>query len=252
MGRVDAIIEARMGSTRLPGKVLLPIVGKPVIELLIERLKIAKKINNIILATTTKPEDDVIEKFCRENNIKCFRGFSEDVLGRVYCAAKRYNSDIVVEVTGDCPLLDPWLIDECIHIFLKSDYDYLSNFIEQTYPPGIDVQIFKFRVLGEIEHLAKDERFREHVTLYILKHPEKYKLYNVTAPAELCCSDWHLELDEHKDYELIKKIYENLYPKNPKFSTMDVINLLKANPDWLKINADVKRVWEKVREKDVV
>ena len=240
-----------MGSTRLPCKTLLPIVGKPAIQLLIERLRIATKIDAIILATTTNSEDDVIESFCKKNQVICFRGSSSDVLGRVYHAAKQYKTDVVVEVTGDCPLLDPWLIDKCIDMFLKSDYDYLSNFIEQSYPPGIDVQIFSFRVLEEINKLAKSEKFREHVTLYILKHPEKYKMHNVTAPPEVCYPNWHIELDEQRDYELIKRIYESLYFDNSSFTTMDIINLLKANPDWLKINADVNREWEKVREEAI-
>lgn len=251
MRRVNAIVEVRMGSRRLPGKTLLPVIGKPLIALLIERLRIAKRIDKIILATTTNSEDDVLEDFCRENKIECFGGSSEDVLGRVYCAAEKYNTDIVVEVTGDCPLLDPWLIDECIDMFLKSDYDYLSNFIKQSYPPGIDVQIFTFRVLEEINRLAKDKRFREHVTLYILKHPEKYNSHNITAPPEMHYPDWHLEIDEHKDYELIKKIYESLYPKNPEFTTMEIINLLRTNPDWIETNKDVKRNWEKVREESI-
>ena len=123
MSRVNAIIEARMGSTRLSGKTLFPIVGKSVLALLIERLSFAREINDIIVAIPTKPEDDMIEKFCVQNKIKCFRGPSEDVLGRVYQAAKKYDTDIIVEVTGDCPLLDPWLIDECIRIFANSDYD---------------------------------------------------------------------------------------------------------------------------------
>jgi len=249
--KINAIVEARMGSTRLPGKTMLSIVGKPSIELLIERLRLAHKIDTIILATTTNSEDDVIESFCKKNQVICFRGSSSDVLGRVYHAAKQYKTDVVVEVTGDCPLLDPWLIDKCIDMFLKSDYDYLSNFIEQSYPPGIDVQIFSFRVLEEINKLAKSEKFREHVTLYILKHPEKYKMHNVTAPPEVCYPNWHIELDEQRDYELIKRIYESLYFDNSRFTTMDIINLLKANPDWLKINADVNREWEKVREEAI-
>ena len=252
MRKVNAIIEARMGSIRLPGKTMLPIVGKPSIELLIERLRLARKINTIILATTINPEDDVIESFCIRNQVVCFRGYSSDVLGRVYNAAKKYETDVVVEVTGDCPLLDPRLIDDCIDLFAKSDYDYLSNFIEQSYPAGIDVQIFSFSALEEINRLAKAEKFREHVTLYILKHPEKYRMHNITAPPELYYPDWHLELDEQNDYELIKKIYENIYYRNQAFTTTDVINLLKANPDWIKINADIDRVWEKVRKEEIV
>ena len=252
MRKVNAIIEARMGSARLPGKTMLPIAGKPSIELLIERLRIARKIDTIILATTTNSEDDAIESFCIKNQVVCFRGYSSDVLGRVCNAAKKYETDVVVEVTGDCPLLDPWLIDECIDMFLKSDYDYLSNFLVQSYPPGIDVQIFSFSVLEEINRMAKAEKFREHVTLFILKHPEKYRMHNITAPPELCYPDWHLELDEQNDYELIKKIYENIYYKNRAFTTVDVINLLKANPDWLKINANIKREWERIREEEIV
>lgn len=246
MVKVDAIIEARMGSARLPGKTMFNIVGKPVIGLLLERLRYASKINNIIVATTTKSEDDTVEDFCRQTNTLCFRGSSEDVLGRVYNAAKKYHTDVVVEVTADCPLLDPWLIDECIEIFLDSDCDYLSNFITQSYPPGIDVQIFSFKVLEEINHLAKEEIYREHVSFYIQRHPEKYKLKNVKAPPGLTYPDWHLELDEEKDYTLIKKIYENLYPINSKFTTKDIIRLLKNNPNWLQINKDVKRIWESV------
>jgi len=251
MKRVNAIVEARMGSTRLPGKTLLDIAGKPAIQVLIERLQIAKRIDTIILATTTNREDDAIEKFCREHNIVCFRGSSEDVLDRVYRAAKEYNTDIVIEVTGDCPLLDPWLIDDCIDLFLKSDYDYLSNFIEQSYPPGIDVQIFTFAILEQMHREAKEQKFREHVTLYILKNPTLFRMHNVFAPPELYYPNWHLELDEHADYELIKAICENLYDKNPAFTTRDIVNLLKKHPEWLKINKEVQRTWEQARQEDI-
>ena len=246
--KVNAIVEARMGSTRLPGKTLMPLAGQPAIKLLLERLSRAHGIDTIVLATTTNPEDDVLEEFCRDNQVVCFRGSSEDVLGRVHAAAKKYATDVVVEVTGDCPLLDPVLIDECIELFLKSDYDYLSNFLVQSYPPGIDVQIFTFDALEEMHLSAKDPKFREHVTLYIVKHPEKFKMHNITAPPELHYPDWHLELDEPKDYELIKKVYEALYFKDPAFGASDIISLLKENPEWLEINKDVARVWEKARE----
>ena len=249
-GKVNAIVEARMGATRLPGKTLMPIAGRPVLALLLERLRRSRMIDEVIVAAPVNPEDDVIEQFCKYRDIKCFRGSSEDVLARVYNAAKEYDTDIVVEVTGDCPLLDPWLIDECIKIFKGSDCDYLSNFIEQSYPPGIDVQIFTFRALEEMHKIAKDERFREHVSLFILKNPDRYKMKNVTAPEEYRYPDWHLELDEQKDYELIKKIYETLYPGKPAFTTREVIKLLKDNPDWLEINKDIQRTWEKVREED--
>ena len=248
MAIVNAIVEVRMGSKRLPGKTMMPILGRPSIDLLLERLGYAKKIDNIIVATTIRPEDDVIEKFCLDKGFKCFRGSSEDVLSRVYEAAKKYKTDVIVDVTGDCPLLDPWLIDECVELFLKSDYDYLSNFIEQSYPPGIDVQIFTFKTLKEMDRAAKAQKFREHVTLYILKNPDKYKIFNVRSPREYFYPEWHLELDEEKDYRLIKMIYGALYPGNPRFTTPDIINLLKNNSSWLNINKDVKRTWEEARK----
>lgn len=252
MKKVNAIVEARMGSTRLPGKTLLPIAGQPAIKMLIERLRMSERIDTIILATTVNPEDDAIEQFCSKNQVVCFRGSSDDVLGRVYTAAKLHGTEVVVEVTGDCPLLDPWLIDECIDIFLKSDFDYLSNFLVQSYPPGIDVQIFTYGALERMHLMARDPKFREHVTLYILKHPEEFKMHNISAPPELYYPDWHLELDEPKDYELIKKIYEALYPDNSSFTTLAIIALLKAHPEWLEINRDVERVWEKVREEKIL
>jgi len=240
-----------MGSSRLPGKTMMEIIGVPSIQLLIERLRRAKRIDNIILATTTNSEDDTIEKFCHDYRVVCFRGSSEDVLGRVFHAAQKYGTDVVVEVTGDCPLLDPWLIDDCIDLFLRSDYDYLSNFIEQSYPPGIDVQIFSFSVLEQMHVNAKEKKFREHVTLYILKNPSLFKIHNVYAPPELSYPDWHFELDEHADYELIKCIYQNLYVENPDFSTIDIINLLKDHPEWLKVNQKVERIWEQTRKEDI-
>ncbi|HNY71965.1 MAG TPA: glycosyltransferase family protein [Syntrophales bacterium] len=251
MKRVNAIIEARMGSSRLPGKTMMEILGKPSIELLMERLRRARRITDIVMATTVNAEDDVIAAFCLDYGVKCFRGSSEDVLARVYHAAREHRTDVIVEVTGDCPLLDPWLIDACIDVFLKADYDYLSNFIEQSYPPGIDVQIFAFAALERMHRAAKEAKFREHVTLYILKNPELFKMHNVYAPPELHYPDWHLELDEYADYELIKAIYEHLYPKNPAFTTMDIIGLLKEHPEWLELNRQVKRTWEQARGEDV-
>ena len=248
MKRVNAIVQARMGSKRLPGKTLMPIAGRPMLELLLERLRYSKKINDIIVATSVNPEDDAIEKFCRDNGgIVCFRGSADDVLHRVHAAAKLYSTDIVVLVTGDCPLIDPRLIDKCVGIFLRAHYDYLSNFIDQSYPPGIDVQILTFDLLSEINRRARGAKFREHVTHYLFRHRENYRMRNVKAPDRLCRPDWHLEVDEMKDYELIKLIYENLYPKKPKFSTADVIQLLEKNPKWLDINRDVPRAWEALR-----
>lgn len=250
MKRINAIVEVRMGSTRLPGKTMMPILGRPAIDFLLERLRISTKINDIIVATTINSEDDVIEEFCIQKDFICYRGSSADVLGRVYNAAKKYDTDIIVEVTGDCPLLDPWLIDECLEIFEKKGCDFLSNFIEQSYPPGIDVQIFSFGALDEMNKEALDERYREHVSLYMLKNPSKFNSHNVFAPAEYFYPDWHLELDEQKDYELICKVYEKLYPTNRVFKTKDIIAALKANLHWLDINKDVKRKWEQVREEE--
>ena len=239
--RIVSTIEARMGSTRLPEKTIKEMVGKPMLELIIERLKRARKVDEIVVATTTEPEDEVIAELAERVGVKWFRGSSEDVLDRVIQAAKVYKADIIVEMTGDNPLLEPQLVDEAIDIYLKGNYDYVSNAIKDTYPDGLNVQAFSVKVLDEVARITNDPADRENVSLYIYEHPEEYRLYNMEAPAEYYHPEYRWTIDTEEDFQFTKAVYENLYYKNPDFSIADIMKLLKEKPDLLKINAHIEQ-----------
>jgi len=229
------IIQARMGSTRLPGKVMLEILGKPVLWHVINRVSRAKLISGVIVATTTKKEDDVIADFCKKNGIPVYRGSEDDVLDRYYQCAKQYNIRDIVRITADCPLHDPNIIDLVIKEYLKGGYDYVSNTIQYTFPEGVDVEVFSFKVLEEAWRHAKLPSEREHVTTYILKN-EKFKKKNVTASKKYPL--YHLSLDRPEDYIFITKIYEGIGKE--MFYLEDVIRYLEEHPDLIKINQHVK------------
>lgn len=239
--KIVSTIEARMGSTRLPEKTMKEIVGKPMLELLIERLKRAKRIDEIIVATTTEPEDNVIAELAKRVGVKCFKGSSEDVLDRVLRAAKTYQADIIVEMTGDCPLLDPVLIDKVIDIYLRNSHDYVSNTIKRTYPRGLDTQVFSVKILDEISKLTNEPTDRENVSLYIYEHPERYRLYNVEASPEYRYPEQRWTVDTKDDLQFVKEVYENLYHKNPDFLTEDIVKLLKEKPNLCEINLHIKQ-----------
>jgi spore coat polysaccharide biosynthesis protein SpsF len=237
--KVVAIIEARMRSARLPGKVLRPAAGKPMLELLIERLRRGRRIDQIVVATTENPMDDVIEELTRRLDAGCFRGSEEDVLDRVLRAGQSVAADIIVEVTGDCPLADPEVIDRLVGVYLGKKYDYVANVLKRTYPDGLDVQVFATALLAEVASLTQDPADREHVSLYIYEHPERYKLHNVESGLPEKYRAPRLTLDTAEDYELIAAIYEELYPKNPAFSLDDVLRLFDRRPELLALNAAV-------------
>lgn len=239
--KIVAIVETRMSSTRLPGKSMKRILGRPVLALLIERLKNVRLLDDIVVATTVKKEDDVIERLSKKLGVGCFRGSEKDVLKRVLKTAKRVQADLIIEVLGDCPLIDPQLVEKGIKIFLKGDYDYLNNALERSFPNGLDFQIYPVKVLEEVNRLTDDPLDREHVTLYIYSHPERYKIKILRASGELYWPKLAITLDTPQDFKLIKIIFENLYPKNPQFTAFDVVRFLRANPKLLKINKDVKR-----------
>jgi spore coat polysaccharide biosynthesis protein SpsF len=239
--KIVAIIEARMGSTRLAGKHLKKILGRPVLELLVERVKKTPSINKIVLATTTQKRDDILEKLAKKINIKCFRGSEDDVLGRVLAAAQSTQADLIVETLGDCPLTDPELIEQCIQVFLQNNYDYVSNSLKRTFANGFDVQVYPTKILAEVDGLTDDPIDREHVTTYIYQHPKKYKIKNISAKGDLHWPELVITLDTPKNLQLIKVIFENLYPKNSSFSALDIVRFLRKNPQLLKINKNIKR-----------
>ena len=242
--KIAATIQARMRSSRLPGKVLKPIMGRPVLGYLIERVQQSKLLDEIIIATSDNLKDNAIENFAKSIGISVFRGSEEDVLGRIVGAIKEFNIDVHVELHGDNAIPDPKIIDKCVKFYLKNNYDYVSNCLEITYPPGLEVEVYDARILMEIEKSAKEEKYREHVSLYIKSHPEKYRLYNIEAPKNLHYPRIEIELDTQEDFEVIKSIYENLYPENPYFSSLDVINFLKDNPELANSNIKVERRWK--------
>jgi spore coat polysaccharide biosynthesis protein SpsF len=243
--KIISTVEARMRSTRLPGKVMKKILGKPVLELLIERLKKAKLIDDIVIATTVKKDDKVIEKLAKRLGVKCFRGPEKDILVRVLGAAKKFKAGIIVEITSDCPLIDPGIVDKCIKKFLSGKYDYVSTgCLKTTFPNGISVQVFPKTVLEKVNLLTNNPLDHEHVTLYIYNHPEKFKLGCVEAKGELNWPDLAITLDTPEDFKLIKTIFENLYPKNSQFTALDTVRFLKKRPELVKINKNPRRVYE--------
>lgn len=234
-----AILQARVTSQRLPQKVLLPILGQPLLALQIDRIRKAKKIDRLILATSEDPTDDPLEQLAKESRVDVFRGNLNDVLDRFYKAACTLSPKIVVRLTGDCPLADPQVIDGVIDFFLKGNYDYASNTVEPTFPDGLDVEVFKFEVLQESWKGASLKSQREHVTPYIYAHPEKYKLGHFKNSKDLSSLRW--TVDEPQDFEFIKKIYEGLYEKNRDFGMNDVLEYLEKNPSLRDLNKGFKR-----------
>jgi spore coat polysaccharide biosynthesis protein SpsF len=240
-----AIIEARMTSTRLPGKILLPVMGKPLLELLVERLKCVHSLDEIIVATTVNPTDDVVETLTRKIGVGCFRGSEDDVLCRVLGAAKKYRVDVIVEVTGDCPLIDPEIVEKLIGIYREGNFDYVSNVLKPTYPVGMDTQVFSTEVLQKVADLTRDPIDHEHVSLYIYEHPELFSLYNHESGLPEKYGNLRLTLDTSEDFALIRSVYESLYPKKPRFLLQDILELLLEHDELLAINRHISQ--KKVR-----
>jgi spore coat polysaccharide biosynthesis protein SpsF len=238
--KIVATIETRMTSSRLPGKVLLPLGGKPALERLVERIRRSVFVDEIVVATTVNPEDEPIIELCERIGCTYFRGSEDDVLSRVLDAAESVSADIIVEITGDCPLIDHQHIDEVIQLFFSGNYDYASNVISRSFPDGFDVQVFPLKVLQEVDKLTTDPVDRVHVSYYIYSHPEKFNLANWQAEGEMFWPELRVTLDERADYELLNRIYEELLPVREDFSAEDVITLLKKNSELTMINSDVR------------
>jgi spore coat polysaccharide biosynthesis protein SpsF len=234
-------IEARMRSSRLPGKVLKPIIRKPMLGMMIERLKHARTIDGIVVATTLNHDDDPIVKLAEESGIDYFRGSEEDVLARVLGAARHFDADVIVETTGDCPLLDPAVVDKVVADFRMGGADFVSNNLVYTIPRGMDVRVFSTEKLAEIDRITKDPADREHVSLYFWEHPEKYRLRNVTTDLPPEVAKLRLTVDTAEDFELIRRIYEALYAESVIFSLADILTLLEGNPELAAINQDIKQ-----------
>jgi spore coat polysaccharide biosynthesis protein SpsF len=236
---IVAIIQARMGSSRLPGKAMLPLADKPILGHVISRVKGSMHLDDIIVATTNRPADRRIIEYCADNSIKSFCGSEDDVLDRFYQAAKTLNPDHIVRITADCPIIDPSVIDTVISAHLREGADYSSNTLIPTYPDGEDVEIFKRWALEAAWKEAKLPSDREHVTPYLCKNPYRFKLATVKYEADLSDKRW--TIDEEKDYLFLKEVFAALYPANPLFSMEDVLRLLSANPSLENANNGIVR-----------
>lgn len=240
-GKICATIEARMTSSRFPGKVLTEFCGKPNLQHMVERLKRSKHLDEIVVATTTNQEDDPIVDLCEKIGCRYYRGSEEDVLLRVLDAAKSVDADYIVEITGDCPAIDWRHVDYLIELFFSGEYDYASNVIERSFPRGFDTQIFPVKILEKVNIITQNPADHEHVSLYIYTHPEEFRLINWKAQGNLYHPQMEITLDTKEDYEFIKKVYERLYPSNPDFSADDVVKLILDNPDLSNVLKDTHR-----------
>lgn len=242
---IISIVQARMNSSRLPGKVLMKVDGKPMIQHLIDRIKKVKIINDVIISTTVNSKDIKLVNFCKKNKINYYRGSENNVLQRVYNTAKIFKADEILFITGDCPIIDPKLLKKFLSYYLKNkkNYDYVGNAFIRSYPDGMDAHVFSFKTLKKNFEISKTKLEKEHVTLGIKNHPKTFKIKNFRAPKNLLWPDLGLTLDEKKDFVLLKKIikYFNV-KKNYFFDCVDVVNLLKVKKkSWVKINSHVKR-----------
>lgn len=237
--KIVTVVQARCSSSRLPNKILLPLVGKELLLRQIERISFSKLAGTIVVATSTESSDDIVEKICLENNILCFRGNLTDLLDRHYQAAKIYDADAVVKIPSDCPLIDFRIIDKVLDYFIRNNdkYDYVSNLHPATYPDGNDVEIMHFSVLEKAWKEAEKDFEREHTTPYIWENPQIFRIGNVVWETGKDFSMSHrFTIDYPEDYQFIKEIYERLYPNNPYFSLDDILNLLESEPEIKKIN----------------
>lgn len=228
------IVQARLTSTRLPQKVLLPILGKPMLLRQIERVKRVTLIDYLIVATSHHETDDPIEQLCTHHKIACFRGNLHHVLDRFYQAALPYQPQHIVRLTGDCPLIDPMIIDQVIHYHLQGGYDYTSNVVEPSFPDGLDVEVFRFSCLEEAWKESDLPSQHEHVTPFLLQHPERFKIGSYKSKQDLSSLRW--TVDKVQDYTLVKTIYEGLYPEDPCFGLDDILSFLEQHPHVNQIN----------------
>ena len=238
---VVAITQARLGSTRLPGKALMDIEGKTMLERVVERIQLAKHVDEVVVATTDNKRDDKVAEKAGEIGAGIFRGSEGDVLDRYYQAAKKFNADIVVRVTSDCPLADHKVIDEMVLQFESESppLDYLSNNIPPSFPHGIDVEVFSFSALEKCWKEAKEPHQREHVTPFIREHPEVFKSKNFSAPENN--SGYRFTVDFPEDLEFVREVYKRI--GGDVFGYEQVLELLKEHPEISSINEQAKKKW---------
>ncbi|MCM1498447.1 MAG: glycosyltransferase family protein [Clostridium sp.] len=233
-----AIIQARMGSSRLPNKVLRPLCGRPMLQHIVSRMQKSECIDHIMVATTVKEDDNAIEELCRQIQIECYRGSENDVLDRYYQAASRYKPQNVVRITADCPFIDPVVVDHIIQIHEKGGYDYTSNVLVETYPDGLDTEVFKISALERAWREANLASEREHVTPYI-KCKGEFKRYSVERSPSLATKRW--TVDTEADFALAVQVYNALYDQDSIFLMEDILKFLENHQQIERLNENIVR-----------
>ena len=231
MNRTIAIVEARMTSTRLPGKVLKTIAGRPTLEILVERLKAAQTLDAVGIATTGKPTDDPVAALAKRLGVECFRGSEHDVLDRVARAARAFGAHTIVEITGDCPLMDPRLVDQAVSVYRANDVDYVGNRLSKSYPDGMGVRVFSNDLIQAVALEATDPADREHVTTFVFNNPARFRLMDVPSGLDTVRQNYRITMDTQADFDLIERIFTALDRPGPVFGLMDIIEYLEANPE---------------------
>ena len=231
-----AIVQARMGSNRLPGKVLLDLYGQSVLARVVRRLRRASLLQEVIVATSVAKKDDAVVTECDRLTVGCFRGSEHDVLDRYYSCAQARAADAVVRVTADCPLIDPEIVDAVVQLFSRTDCDYASNALVSTYPRGLDVEVFTMVALSRSWREATRSYEREHVTPYIYEHPDQFRVVSVKADADYSQHRW--TIDTIEDLELLREIYSR-FGNRDHFGWREVLSVVEREPGLAAINAHV-------------
>jgi len=240
MTRVVTVVQARTGSTRLPGKVLLPLGGKTILEQMLARVRRARLCGTVVVATTYEPADDAIEALARRVAVCCYRGDPLDLLDRHYQVGRALDADLVVKIPSDCPLIDPAIIDRVIGSCLDGHgrYDYLSNLHPPTHPDGNDVEVCTFEALATAWRVAREPSDREHTTPFFWRHPEAFRIGNMMWETGLDLSCTHrIVLDYAEDYEVIRRVFDALSARVPDFGVADIVSFLDEHPEIVALNA---------------
>lgn len=237
------VVQARMESTRLPGKILLDLAGRPLLGRIIERLRRARKPDTVVIATTTGSVDDAIVELCQREGWECFRGHPTDLLDRHLQCARAYGATIVAKVPSDVPVVDPAVVDEVFALYESGGYDYVSNLHPPSFPDGLDCEVFSFAALETAAREAVRDFEREHTTPFLWDNPERFRIGNVRTPDGVDYSlthRWTIDYDE--DYRFLQAIFDTLYQANPTFSWQDLEAFLKSRPDITALNAHLNGV----------
>ena len=236
--KVVAIIQARMGSTRLPGKVLMDLAGEPMLARVVSRCRRVALLTDVVVAATTQPADDAIARLCAERGWPCFRGSEDDVLDRYYRAALEHKADVVVRITSDCPLIDPAVVDLVVREFIRRQPEvaYASNVVpSRTFPRGLDTEVMQFAALERAWKEDNNPAWREHVTPYLSEVEGRFPVHCVTNEGDYSSQRWTVDTPE--DFEFVRLIYQHF--SHDRFSWREVLTLLERHPEWLEINRHI-------------